>query len=127
VNEREYFKVISDIRTLYEPCIWDLVERLMETGQIRRVNDYKIVWPGGVELSEKDRASVELMLAQARALKLQYKMVDEVRAEEDLKALPDKAGEVVIGLRKPEPPVQAKPAQERQQPGAGETPQEPPK
>jgi hypothetical protein len=127
VNEREYFKVISGFRTLYEPCIWDLIDRLMETGQIREVEDYRIVWPGGVELSEKDRAAVELQLAQARALKLSWKMVDEIRAEEDLKALPDKAGEVVIGLRKPEPPVQAKPAQERQQPGAGETPQEPPK
>lgn len=126
LNERDYFKVISDIRTLYEPCIWELIDRLMETGQIRRVNDYKIVWPGGVELSEKDRASVELMLAQARALKLQYKMVDEVRAEEDLKALPDKAGEVVIGLRKPEPPAPAKPGQEGEQPSAEKNPQEPP-
>jgi hypothetical protein len=124
VNEREYFKVISDFRTLYEPCIWELIDRLMETGQIREVEDYRIVWPGGVELSEKDRASVELMLAQARALKLQYKMVDEVRAEEDLEALPDKAGEVVIGLRKPEPPIQAKPGEEGQLPSKGEAPAE---
>jgi len=121
VNEREYFKVISDFRTLYEPCIWELIDRLMETGQIRKVNDYRVVWPGGVELSEKDRASVELQLAQARALKLQYCTVDEVRAEEDKEPLPDKAGEVVPSLRKPEPLVQAKPGQEGQQPGVGPT------
>jgi len=125
VNEREYFKVISDFRTLYEPCIWDLIDRLMETGQIRKVNDYRVVWPGGVELSEKDRASVELQLAQARALKLQYCTVDEVRAEEDKEPLPDKAGEVVPGLRKPEPPMLSKPSQEEQRSGAGQKPQEP--
>jgi hypothetical protein len=126
VNQSDYFKYISGLQTLLEPNVWDLIDRLMETGQIRRVSDYRVVWPGGVELSEKDRASVELMQAQARTLKLQYSKVDEVRAEEDKAALPDKAGEVVIGLRTPEPPVvQAKPGQEEQQPGAGQNPQEP--
>ena len=126
VNQSDYFKYISGLQTLLEPCVWELIDNLMETGQIRRVEDYRIVWPGGVELSEKDRASVELMEAQARSLKLQYCVVDEVRAEEDKEALPDKAGEVVLGLRKPEPPVVEKkePGEEKKEPGKEEVPAE---
>jgi hypothetical protein len=123
VNQSEYFKYISGLQTLLEPCVWELIDKLMETGQIRKVSDYRVVWPGGVELSEKDRALVDLQRAQAQVLKLQYCMVDEVRAEEDKESLPDKAGEVVIGLRKPELPFQPKPGEGEQ--GAGQSPQEP--
>jgi phage-related protein (TIGR01555 family) len=102
VNEREYFSFISSLQALYEPYIWDLIDRLMETGQIREVNDYRIVWQSGLELSEKDKAAVELQLAQARNLKTSWMTVDEIRAEEGKDALPDGSGNVVLGLKKAE-------------------------
>jgi len=102
VNEREYFKLISAQQTLYEPMIWDLIDRLMETGQISRVEDYRIVWLSGIELSEKDKAAVELELAQTRNLKTGWMTIDEIRAEQGLEPLPGGAGNVVLGLKKAE-------------------------
>jgi hypothetical protein len=102
VNERGYFKFISGIQTLVEPCVWELIDKLMETGQIRKVNDYRIVWPEGVEASEKDKAAVDLAEAQARDLKTGWMTVDEIRAEQKLDPLPGGAGSVVLGVKKSE-------------------------
>jgi hypothetical protein len=102
VNEREYFKLISDQQSLCEPVIWELVDRLMVTGQIRRVNDYRVVWLSGIELSEKDKAAVELQLAQSRNFKTAWMTVDEIRAEQKLTPLPNGAGQVVLGVKKAE-------------------------
>jgi hypothetical protein len=100
VNEREYFKFISGLQTLLEPVIWELIDRLMETGQISRVNDYRIVWLSGIELSEKDKAAVDLSRAQERNLKSGWMTVDEIRAEQGLAALPKGEGNVVLGVKK---------------------------
>jgi hypothetical protein len=102
VNEREYFGYISDQQTLYEPTVWELIDRLMDTGQISKVEDYRVVWQSGLELSEKDEAAVELQLAQVRNLKTGWMTIDEVRAEEGLGALPNGAGAVVLGVKKAE-------------------------
>jgi hypothetical protein len=113
VNEREYFKLISDAQSRYEPAVRQLIDALIECGQIqfkwKTRRDYRIVWLGGAELSEKDRASVRLQEAQARNLETNWKTVDEIRAEEELEALPDKAGEVVLGLGKQSLEPQAQP------------------
>jgi hypothetical protein len=107
VNEREYFKLISDAQSRYEPAVRQLIDALIECGQIqfkwKTRREYRIIWLGGAELSEKDRASVRLQEAQARNLETNWKTVDEIRAEEELEALPDKAGEVVLGLGKQAP------------------------
>jgi hypothetical protein len=107
VNEREYFKLISDAQSRYEPAVRQLIDALIECCQIqfkwKTRRDYRIIWLGGAELSEKDRASVRLQEAQARNLETNWKTVDEIRAEEELEALPDKAGEVVLGLGKQAP------------------------
>jgi phage-related protein (TIGR01555 family) len=102
VNEREYFGFISSLQALYEPYIWNLIERLMKTGQIRRVNDYRIVWRSGLELSEKDKAAVELQKAQTLNFKTSWLTVDEIRALEGKDPLPDGAGNLVLGLKKAE-------------------------
>jgi len=102
VNEREYFGYISSLQTSLERYVWDLIDRLMDTGQIRRVNDYRVVWPSGLELSEKDKAAVDLQKAQALDLKTSWLTVDEIRAEEGKDPLPDGAGAVVLGLKKSE-------------------------
>jgi hypothetical protein len=55
---------------------------------------------GGFELSDRDKASVELQRAQARRLKTAWKTVDEIRGEEMLDPLPESSGDVVLGLTK---------------------------
>jgi len=103
VNEREYFKLISDAQSRYEPAVRQLIDALVACGQVQTaVEDYKIVWLGGFELNEKDKATVELNLAMAREKKLGWMTVDEVRAEEHLQALPNGAGQVVLGIKKAE-------------------------
>jgi hypothetical protein len=103
VNEREYFKLISDAQSRYEPAIRQLIDTLIDCGEIRFKHgirrEYRIVWLGGFELNEKDKASVELQNAQARNLKTGWMTVDEIRAEEGLDELPDGSGKVVLGLK----------------------------
>jgi hypothetical protein len=105
VNEREYFKLISDAQSRYEPAVRELIDRLIETGQIRYKYNvqrgYRIRWLGGFEMNEKDKADVELKLAHARSLGTGWKTVDEVRGEEDLEPLEDGViGKTVLGLKK---------------------------
>jgi phage-related protein (TIGR01555 family) len=104
VNEREYFKLISDAQSRYEPAIRQLIDALIECGQIRFKwnvqRGYRIVWLGAFEMSEQTKASVELQQAQARNLKTGWMTLDEVRGEQDLEALPNDAGKVVLGLKK---------------------------
>lgn len=114
VNEREYFKFISGLQTLLEPVIWELIDKLMETGQISRVKDYKIVWLSGIELSEKDKAAVDLSRAQERNLKTGWMTVDEIRAEQGLGALPNGEGKVVLGIEKAGKPAQSGPQRQVQ-------------
>jgi hypothetical protein len=103
VNDREYWGGIAALQKLAEPIIWELVDRLIETGQISfkygKRRDYRVVWPAGFELTESAKAAIELQLAQARNLKCNWKTVDEVRAEEDLPPLPNGEGNFVLGFQ----------------------------
>jgi hypothetical protein len=63
------------------------------------VKDYRIVWSGGFEVSEKEKALVELNLAQAREKKTGWMTIDEIRGEQGLKMLPDGAGKGVLGVK----------------------------
>jgi hypothetical protein len=103
VNERQYFKLVSDAQSRYERGIRELIDKLIECGQIRfkwNVNrGYRIHWLGGFEMNEKDKADVELRLAQARSWATDWKTVDELRSEEELPSLPDSEdGKIVLGL-----------------------------
>ena len=101
VNEREYFKVISDAQSRYEPSVRELIDALIACGQIKtQVKDYKIVWLGGFELSEVEKAQIELNYAQAREKMLSWMTVDEVRAEQGLQPLPNGAGQIVPGVER---------------------------
>ena len=103
VNEREYFKLVSDAQSRYEPGIRALIDALIACGQVKtNVKDYKIVRLGGFEVSEKDKALVELNLAQAREKKSAWMTIDEIRAEEGLKELPAGLGKVVLGIKRAE-------------------------
>ncbi|MBT0160821.1 DUF1073 domain-containing protein [Candidatus Bathyarchaeota archaeon A05DMB-2] len=97
VNEREYFKLISDCQSRYEPGIMDLIDRLMETKQISDVH-YRIKWLGGFEVNPRDKAAAELDRVRALALMTDWMTVNEIREVEGLERIP--GGDVVLGLSK---------------------------
>jgi len=97
VNEREYFKLISDCQSRYEPGIMDLIDRLMKTGQIQDVH-YKINWLGGFEINPRDKAAAELDKIRALQIKTDWMTVNEIRQLEGLERVP--GGDVVLGLSK---------------------------
>ncbi|MDI6905302.1 MAG: DUF1073 domain-containing protein [Candidatus Bathyarchaeia archaeon] len=97
VNEREYFKLISDCQSRYEPYIMDLIDRLMETKQIPNVH-YRINWLGGFEINPRDKAAAELDRVRALTLMTNWMTVNEIRLLEGLERIP--GGDVVLGLNK---------------------------
>jgi hypothetical protein len=108
-NQLDYAKIVSDAQGRHEPEVRQLIDLLIECGQIQtNVRDYRFVWNSPMELTESQKAAVELQLAQARNLKTGWKTLDEIRVEEHLEPLPSGAGSVVLGLKKAEsPPGQA--------------------
>jgi len=107
VNEREYFKVISACQSLYEPYVWQLIDLLLETGQIqpkwkRTVEDYEIHWHGGFEINEIDMAAADLNRARAEDLRSNFLTINELRARMDppFPPLPEPAGSLIPGLVK---------------------------
>jgi phage-related protein (TIGR01555 family) len=101
VNEHEYFKLVSDAQSRLEPGVRQLIDVLIACGQIQtKVKDYRIVWLGGFQVSDTEKATIELNLAQAREKKLSWMTVDEVRAEQGLQPLPNGAGQVVLGIER---------------------------
>jgi hypothetical protein len=125
INERAYFKVISDEQTDFEYVIRDLVDSILlylELSSEEDPLDYKIVWKPSYEPTQKEKAELDFLNAQTAEKELLCKTVNEVRKDRyKLPALPDKAGEVVIGLSKPSQPQSpaAKPATQQ---GAQESP-----
>jgi len=97
VNEREYFKLISDCQSRYEPCIMDLIDRLMETKQVPNAH-YKISWLGGFEINPRDQAAAELDKTRSLEVKTSWMTVNEIRQLEGLERIP--GGDVVLGLSK---------------------------
>jgi hypothetical protein len=63
--------------------------------------DYEIVWNNAFELNAVDKARTALLDEQANQTRLQYKTIDEVRADNELLALPMGEGEVVLSLKAP--------------------------
>jgi len=95
VNEREYFKLISDCQSRYEPGIMELIDRLMETKQIPN-SPYKIKWLGGFEINPRDHAAAELDKVRVLEVKTNWMTVNEIREEEGLERIP--GGDIVLGL-----------------------------
>jgi len=106
VNEREYFKIISDAQSRYEPALWQLIDLLMATGQIPEVEDYEIKWLGGFEINEIDKSATDLNRARADDLRSKFLTVNELRARmtPPLDPLKGPEGDVIPGLLKPQQP-----------------------
>jgi len=112
VNQREYYKYLSDQQKGYEnQTVGALIDLLMEIGQVKPNVDYKITWANSFQLDTATEKAAQLADAQAAANELKFMTVDEVRAKRNLKPLSEVTNGKTDGqvLRAPQPvaPFQA--------------------
>jgi hypothetical protein len=106
VNERSKYQMISSEQSLVEPVVRELINRLIDTGQIVYVDkrrgdvrkNYVIDWNYPEIVNEKDRATIDFLAERAKTESMNYLTVNEVRKKEGLKAV--EGGDVVLGIEK---------------------------
>jgi hypothetical protein len=90
VNQREYYKYVSDQQKLYEAeIIGPLIDMMMAIGQIQPDVDYRVEWANAFQLDPKTEAETELIQAQSDLILLKYMTMDEVREKRGKKPLKD--------------------------------------
>jgi hypothetical protein len=110
VNQREYYKYVSDQQKVYESeIVGPLIDLLMEINQIKPNIDYKIEWESAFELDSAMKAAAELADAQTAELELKYMMIDEVRAKRGIKPLTEVSGGKLDGQKMATPEEKAAP------------------
>ena len=72
----------------------DKVRRWLKTDALPKPQPFKYViqWESAFELSEVDQKQADLLHEQANEVRLKYMTIDEVRAMNELKSLPDGQG-----------------------------------
>lgn len=95
-GERKYFKVISLLQHKKESMLRELIDRLIQTGQVDFDGEYLIEWTDPFEVNPQDKASIEYLEERTNALRLQSETIDEVRARKGMPPLPDGAGEGLL-------------------------------
>jgi len=69
-DERQYFKAITLQQNQKEPMLRELIDRLIQTGQISEASaEYLIEWVDPFEVNPQDKAAIEFMETRTRALK----------------------------------------------------------
>ena len=111
VNERSKYQMISSEQSLVEPVVRELIDRLIDTGQIRYTDgrrgqitkNYVIDWNYPEIVNEKDRATIDFLEERKNVQKLEYMTVDELREELGMKTLGElgvEGGKTVLGIEK---------------------------
>lgn len=111
VNERAYFKFINAEQANVEPIVRELIDRLIETGQVRHedkrrgepTKEYRIEWNYPQLTPELSQAQIDFLTQRAQTERLEYMTIDEVRAKADpsLPPLEDEdTGKLVLGPMK---------------------------
>lgn len=108
VNERAYFKFINAEQSSVEPIVRELIDRLIDTGQIKYEDNrrggvdknYIIEWNYPQLTPEQSQAQINYLNSRAQTERLEYMTIDEVRAKADppLPPLPDGKGDVCVGV-----------------------------
>ncbi len=96
VNERQYFKAITLQQGKKEPMLRELIDRLIQTGQVSFDGEYTIEWTDPTSVNPQDKAAIEFLQERTNALRLQTETIDEVRERKAMPALPDGAGETIL-------------------------------
>jgi hypothetical protein len=88
VNQREYYKYVSDQQKLYEAeIIGPLIDKMMEIGQLKPNVDYQVEWANAFQLDPQAEAQIRLAEAQTDLILLKYMTIDEVRQSKGKKPL----------------------------------------
>lgn len=106
VNERAYFKFINAEQSNVEHIVRELIDRIIETGQVnyqdrRRTpptKGYVIHWNYPQLTPELSQAQINFLNERANAERTKWMTIDELRIMNDLPPLPNGEGEVVLGL-----------------------------
>jgi hypothetical protein len=94
VNERQYFKAISLQQRKKEPMLRELIDRLIQTGQVEFSGDYFIEWVDPFEVNPQDKAAMEFLQERTNVLRGQTETIDEVRARKGMPPLPEDGGKM---------------------------------
>lgn len=95
-NERKYFKSITLQQNQKEPMLRELIDRLIQTGQIADAPaEYIIDWIDPFEVNPQDKAAIDFMEARTLALKT-HLTINEKREIDGLDPHPD--GDVLSSL-----------------------------
>jgi hypothetical protein len=103
VNQMEYYGLISDEQTGYEPAIRQLINVILgfqKEASDAETPNYKFNWLGGFELDEEKQQNIKLAKAQELQILGQWHTRDELRKMEnpDAKPLPaGQGGDEVLG------------------------------
>lgn len=71
----------------------ELIDRLIQTGQVDFEGEYEIEWVDPFEVNPQDKASIEYLQERTNALRGQTEYIDEVRKRKGMLPLPNKEGE----------------------------------
>lgn len=118
VNERQYYKSISLHQSQKEPLLRELINRLIQTGQVEFSGDYEIEWVDPFEVNPQDKAAIEFMKARTTALQT-YKTINEVRKENGME--PIDGGDVLMSQPGQQWGGGSTPAPNQQEPESAET------
>lgn len=114
-NERQYYKSIGLHQNQKEPMLRELIDRIIQTGQVEFDGEYEIEWIDPFEVNPQDKAAIEFMVGRNLAQKSWW-TVNEKRAAEGME--PIEGGDelaLLPGQFNPQEPQQA-PNQEEPSP-----------
>ena len=118
-DERQYFKSITLQQNMIEPTLRELIDRLIQTGQIVFTGEYEVEWIDPFEVNPQDKASIEFLETRTRALKT-WLTINEVRAEEGKGKID--GGDVLMSMPGQMVPEGSEPAPNQEKPAEGEPP-----
>lgn len=99
VNERQYFKFISDLQSKFDPYLRQLIDKILigcfeqDPGKMPA---YTVVWNPAFELTDEAKTDILLKKAQVLQVRASWLTVNELRKEEGLGGIP--GGDVCLGL-----------------------------
>jgi len=119
VNERQYYKSISLHQNQKEPMLRELIDRLIQTKQIKdSPAEYVIEWIDPFEVNPQDKAAIEFMETRTIALKT-WITVNEARTIDHLD--PIEGGDVLMSMPGQMAPSSSEPAPNQKEPVPTET------
>jgi len=113
-KERQYFKSLSLQQNMKEPMLRELIDRLIQTGQINHDGEYLVEWIDPFEVNPQDKSAMKFMDARTTVLEMQYMTVNEIRG---IKGLPPLDGyDIILGLPGQMTPIGSEPAPNQNEP-----------